>query len=143
MVTRTKTKAPDKPESITPLGKRLLERRIKLGIGLRDLARRVELSPTYLSRIMTGNEQSPPSEDSLRALAKALDVPLDELLCLAGRIPSDVIGVLTADRDWWKAIRYAARKGISGADVGDALARNQAAKLRALFSPVDEDFADS
>lgn len=129
--------------AITPLGERLLARRIHLGIGLRDLARRVGLSPTYLSRLMTGAETSPPSEESLRALAGALDMPADDLLWLARRLPRDVCDALLADRDLWSALRYAARKGVSGAQIRALLAAGQAAKIRGLFGPVDDEFAES
>ncbi len=57
--------------------------------SVRQVAGRVGLEPSYLSKIERG-EQPPPSEDSIRALARDLDVDADMLLALAGKISSDL-----------------------------------------------------
>ena len=84
------------------------------GYGLRELARRVGISATYLSRIETGEERRPPSEEALTALARDLAADPDELLALAGRVPADVIDILLADRTLWATLRQAAHVGMTG-----------------------------
>lgn len=70
------------------LGASLRERREAVGLTLRALARRVEIDPSYLSRVEQG--AVPPSEQLLRALAPHLDLGLDEILLLAGRLPESL-----------------------------------------------------
>ena len=53
-------------------------------IGLRKFAQMVGMSPTYLSKVER-DEFNPPSEEKIRAIAKALGQDADELLALAGR----------------------------------------------------------
>jgi transcriptional regulator with XRE-family HTH domain len=57
-------------------------------IGLRELARRVGISPTYLTQIE--KDACPVPEERVVAFARALDQDSDEFLALAGRVASDV-----------------------------------------------------
>ena len=58
-------------------------------IGLREMARRIGVSPTYLSMIERG-EFPAPAEDKVTAIAKIIGRDRDELLALAGRVSSDL-----------------------------------------------------
>ena len=49
------------------------------GLGLRELAKDADVPPGYLAELETGKKRNP-SLDVLKRLAKALDVPLPELL---------------------------------------------------------------
>jgi transcriptional regulator with XRE-family HTH domain len=63
------------------------------GIGLRELARHLEVEPAYLSKI----ERSifpPPSEALIVKIASRLGEDPDRLLALAGKIPSDVKDII-------------------------------------------------
>src|SRR5581483_12178249 len=60
------------------LGARLREIRLRNGVGLRELARRLDLSPSAISQIETGKMQ--PSVRTLYAFASAFGVPVDEVL---------------------------------------------------------------
>ena len=100
--------------SETTLGKALRAARMGRGFGLRELARRVGISATYLSRIETGEERRPPSEEALTALARDLAADPDELLALAGRVPADVLDILLADRTLWATLRQVANVGMTG-----------------------------
>ena len=71
-----------------PLGKRLRKIREQKGIGLRQLAARVGISPSYLSNVERG-KFALPAEDKLRAIARELDQDADQWLTLAGKIPVD------------------------------------------------------
>lgn len=99
------------------LGQELRRRREANGIGLRELARYTDLSPSYLSRIETGDEQSPPSEEAIVGLHRFLGGDLGELLQLAGRIPSDVRALLLADAGLITFLRSARERGLTSADL--------------------------
>lgn len=99
------------------LGERLRKRRLERGIGLRELAGRVGISPTYLSRVETNDEKSPPAEKPLRALAHELELDPDELLMLAGRVAADVVEILTTQPGWPEFLRTAAAKKVDPEEV--------------------------
>lgn len=61
----------------SPLGQRLRKERDRLGLSLRELARRLEVSPSLVSQIETGKIQ--PSVRTLYAIVSELGVSLDEL----------------------------------------------------------------
>jgi HTH-type transcriptional regulator, competence development regulator len=70
-------------------GSLVRQERERRKIGLREMARRIGMSPTYLSMIERG-EFAPPAEDKVTAIAKIIDHDRDELLALAGRVSSDL-----------------------------------------------------
>ncbi len=73
---------PDYPQ----MGERLRAARTARGLGLRELAGRLAVSPSLISQIETG--RSNPSVSTLYAIADELDVSLDELL-FNDRRPAD------------------------------------------------------
>lgn len=99
------------------LGPLLRKRRTELGIGLRELAGRVDISPTFISRVETQQEPRPPSSACLTALAKELDLDPDDLLAAAGRVPDDVASALVSDVDLVRAVRAIVAGKIAGAEV--------------------------
>jgi transcriptional regulator with XRE-family HTH domain len=62
-------------------------------IGLREMAKMIGVSPTYLSKVER-DEFSPPAEDKVRAIAKILDCDADDLLARAGRVSSDISDII-------------------------------------------------
>jgi len=70
------------PDSGTSVGTRLRERRGQLGLSLRELARRLEVSPSLVSQIETGKTQ--PSVRTLYAIVSELGVSLDEVFAPSG-----------------------------------------------------------
>ena len=62
---------------VSPLGERLRTERDRLGLSLRELARRLEVSPSLVSQIETGKIQ--PSVRTLYAMVSELGVSLDLL----------------------------------------------------------------
>ncbi|MFC1901389.1 tetratricopeptide repeat protein [Chloroflexota bacterium] len=74
-------------------GTRLRELRTTAGLSLRELAERVGVNFTYLSKIENG-ALPPPSEKVIRQLAESLKANKDELLILAGIIPRDITAIL-------------------------------------------------
>src|SRR5438128_4094876 len=66
------------PDGPSELGPRLRAIRIERGVGLRELARRLDLSPSSISQIETGKIR--PSVRTLYALASEFGVTVDEVL---------------------------------------------------------------
>jgi HTH-type transcriptional regulator, competence development regulator len=64
-------------------------RRRDARFSLRQVAERVGIEPSYLSKVERG-VGSPPSEDTLIRLAEELAVDRDVLLALAGKVSSDL-----------------------------------------------------
>ena len=64
--------------------------------SVRQVAERVGLEPSYLSKIERG-DQPPPSERTVVALARELDLDPDVLLALAGKISSDLAQLFAND----------------------------------------------
>jgi transcriptional regulator with XRE-family HTH domain len=62
-------------------------------IGLREMAKMICVSPTYLSKIER-DEFPPPTEDKVRAIAKIIKCDADDLLARAGRVSSDISDII-------------------------------------------------
>lgn len=61
--------------------------------SVRQVAARVGVEPSYLSKVERGRE-SPPSEPKIRLLARELGEDADTLLALAGKVASDLQEVI-------------------------------------------------
>ena len=61
-----------------------------MGLSIRALAERLDKSPTFV--VLLEKEETPPSstDETLRSLAKALDVPSDQLYALVRKVPSNL-----------------------------------------------------
>jgi transcriptional regulator with XRE-family HTH domain len=77
------------------LRKRRSEKRLREGgkFSLRQLARRIGVEPSYLSKIERGLEPRP-SEATTRALAAELGEDPDALLAMAGRVSRDLQDII-------------------------------------------------
>ena len=62
-------------------------------IGLREMAKMIGVSPTYLSKIER-DEFPPPVEGKVRAIAKIIGCDTDELLARAGRVSTDISDII-------------------------------------------------
>lgn len=99
------------------LGERIRRKRGEHKLGLRETATKVGISATYLSRIETMDEKTPPAEDVIRKLAKLLNDDFDELMQLAGRVPQDVEKVIKNDPGMPAFLRSAKEQNYSGDDL--------------------------
>jgi transcriptional regulator with XRE-family HTH domain len=63
-------------------------------IGLREMAKMIGLSPTYLSKVER-DEVPPPAEDKVKAIAQIIKRDTDELLARAARVSSDLSDIIT------------------------------------------------
>lgn len=91
--------------------------------GLREMAKKLEISPTYLSRIETNEEKTPPAEELLRKIADLLGDNFDELMSLAGRIPTDVKEYITKDPGLPQFLRTAREQGLTSKQLEEMLSR--------------------
>lgn len=57
--------------------------------SIRQVAQRIGIQPSYLSKVERG-EVAPPSEETTRRIAAELDVDADLLLAMAGKVSSDL-----------------------------------------------------
>jgi transcriptional regulator with XRE-family HTH domain len=95
-------------------------------IGLREMAKKIGVSPTYLSKVER-DEFPPPAEDKVRRIAGIIGQDADELLALAGRVSSDLTEIIRKQpREMADFLRAA--RGLTAEDMA-RLAR-QALKAR-------------
>lgn len=83
---------------MSTLGTFLRERRESLRTddrrySVRQVAERIGVQPSYLSKVERG-EVAPPSEDTLVRLARDLAVEPDLLLAMAGKVSRDLLEVI-------------------------------------------------
>ena len=69
------------------LGEVVREGRVAAGISLRELARRLDVTPSYVSDIE--NDRRVPSEEVLGKIAHELGLDREDLVSRAGRLPAD------------------------------------------------------
>ena len=62
-------------------------------IGLREMAKLIGVSPTYVSKVER-DEFPPPAEDKVRLIADVIGCDVDELLARAGRVASDLSDII-------------------------------------------------
>jgi transcriptional regulator with XRE-family HTH domain len=62
-------------------------------IGLREMAKLIGVSPTYLSKVER-DEFQPPAENRVKKIAEILKLDPDELLARAGRVASDLTEII-------------------------------------------------
>src|SRR6059058_1697730 len=122
------------PDGPSELGPRLRAIRIERGVGLRELARRLDLSPSSISQIETGKIR--PSVRTLYALASEFGVTVDEVLFNEPSASSDARasaapGSSQAVPEPGLAVQRAADR--------PAIALNSGVKWERLMSWADED----
>ena len=109
-------------------GRLVRRERMVRGIGLREMAKKVGVSPTYLSQIERG-EFKPPTEDKVRKIAEIIGQDPDELLALAGRVASDLTEIIRRrPREMADFLRAA--KGLTADDIARLARQAQKAKKK-------------
>ena len=100
------------------VGARLRARREALGISLRQFARDLDVSASFISQLETGKAQ--PSVATFYSICAALDLSLDELFA-AGDPPRDhPSGTDASHNEWRDGTDTAARSVEPGAENGDS-----------------------
>ena len=105
-------------------GARLRQLRRAQHLNQRTLAARVGIDFTYLSKLENGR-LDPPAADTIVRLADALGADADELLLLAGKVPQDLVPLITRSPQWPAFLR-------SIGDLTDAELRVLAALAREI-----------
>ena len=82
---------------------------------MREMAKMIGVSPTYLSKVER-DEFAPPTEDKVRAIAKIIECDPDELLAMAGRVPSDLADIIKRHPVEMSALLRTAN-GLSAEDI--------------------------
>lgn len=85
------------------------------GLGLREMAKKIGVSPTYLSKVER-DEFPPPAEDKVIAIANILGCDQDELLALAGKVSSDLTEIIR-ERPRELALLLRTMRGMTADDV--------------------------
>jgi transcriptional regulator with XRE-family HTH domain len=62
-------------------------------IGLRAMAKKIGVSPTYLSKVER-DEFPPPAEDKIKAIAQVLGCNADDLLARADKVATDIVEII-------------------------------------------------
>jgi transcriptional regulator with XRE-family HTH domain len=62
------------------------------GLSLRDMAKKIKVSPTFLSKVET--EDWKPGEEKLRKIAEVIGCDPDDLLARAGRVPTELSEII-------------------------------------------------
>ena len=109
-------------------GKKLRDLRIDRRIGLRELARRVDKSPGYLSDV-EHDHVPPPSEDVILKIATALTVDKRELLTVAQKMDPEISSYVAQEPEAADFLRMAKEKEYDRDDWQRLSKLAEAAKL--------------
>ena len=126
-------------------GQRIRQARKSRRLSQRELAKRVGLDFTYLSKLENDRANYPPKEDAIRKLAESLGLDAEELVFLAGRIPSENEEVLKRHYQEMPALfrrmqdPYFARKVFSLSDDQSSNSRKNIDQLNIEFPDEEED----
>lgn len=95
-------------------------------IGLREMATKIGVSPTYLSKVER-DEFPPPAEDKVRKIAEIFGTDVDELLALAGKVSSDLSDIIRRNPVELAALLRTAN-GMTAADIARLASEAQKVK---------------
>ena len=99
----------------TNFGERLREQRRVAGISQRELARRIGLDFSYISKVENGR-LPPPSADTIVAICTVFGINAETLLALTGKIPSEVQKTVSGSRAAQEFLREAQQLGVTDAE---------------------------
>ena len=103
------------------LGDVVRDARAALDMRLRELARRLNVTPSYVSDIE--NNRRVPSEDVLGRIAIELKIPLDDLVARAGRIGIDAERYLRDTPVATTLFRRISEEKLTEDEIGDLMSR--------------------
>jgi ribosome-binding protein aMBF1 (putative translation factor) len=107
-------------------GEFVRRKRVAKEIGLREMAKMIGVSPTYLSKVER-DEFPPPAEDKVKAIAQIIKCDTDELLARAGRVSSDLSDIIKRNpRELAALLRTT--KGLTADDMAKLARQAQRAK---------------
>lgn len=89
--------------------------RIEAGVGLRQLARTIDISPSYLSMIENG-QQPPPTPERITQIEQVLDVPRGYLLSVTRGLNADLTSYVREVPEIADFLFMAQEKGLKSED---------------------------
>ena len=95
-------------------------------IGLREMAKLIGVSPTYLSKVER-DEFPPAAEDKVKAIAKIIECDADDLLARAGRVSTDISDIIRRHPVELAAL-LRTTKGLTADDIARLARQAQKAK---------------
>jgi transcriptional regulator with XRE-family HTH domain len=95
-------------------------------IGLREMAKMIGVSPTYLSKVER-DEFPPPAEDKVRSIAGIIGCDADDLLARAGRVSTDITDIIKRHPVELAAL-LRTTKGLTADDIARLARQAQKAK---------------
>ena len=99
----------------TTFGQLLREMRRAKGVSQRDLASRVGVDFSYISKL-ENDRLSPPAADTVVKICEVLATEPNNLLAVSGKVPSDVTEMLSGNPSALQFVREAQRRGLTSSD---------------------------
>lgn len=93
-------------------GQALKQLRRSKGLSQRELADRVGVDFSYISKI-ENDRMPPPAADTIERICEVLDVSPDELLAMTGKVPSSIKEALGTSSAAQGFMRQASEMGLS------------------------------
>lgn len=93
-------------------GNVLREYRQTAGISQRELAKKVGLDFSYISKL-ENDRLPPPAADTVVLIAKIFNVPAEELLALTGKIPSNIQETISTSANAQSFLREVQEMGLT------------------------------
>jgi len=121
-------------------GQTLRVMRTTAGLSLRELAKRLGVSPAYISQVERGKAR-PPTDERIRQIEKILALPAGSLLSATGRVESEIDEFLADVPEACDFIRQAQETRLGPADFGALTALLRKGGPRALRSLLDNAIA--
>ena len=103
-------------------------KRAEKDLGLREMAKKIGFSPTYLSKCER-DEFDPPAEKWIRKISEILECDADELIALAGRVPADLSNIIKRHPMEMAAL-LRITKGMSADDINRLASEAEKVKKR-------------
>ncbi|MCJ7580184.1 MAG: helix-turn-helix domain-containing protein [Candidatus Aminicenantes bacterium] len=98
--------------------------RTTAGISLRSLAKKIDVSPAYLSQIELG-KLNPPTHDRIKKIAETIGIPVSLLTEISHRPNPDVILLIQGHQELNELIRMAFDIGLKDRDIFEMIALMQ------------------
>lgn len=100
----------------TEFGDYIRKRRQEKDLGLREAAGKMDVSPSYLSRLESGDEPNPPSAKVIEKMAEILGEDMKNLMRLAGRIEKDIAQYVASTPNVADFLRSAREQGFGSTE---------------------------
>lgn len=101
----------------TTFGQKLRDKRRSANISQRELATKVGVDYTYISKL-ENDRLSPPSAETIEKIAEVLNISPEELLAYAKKIPTEVRDSLGTNPDAMKFMSEATTMNLSKEEWG-------------------------